>query len=241
MSGIIYHLFCTATGKVYIGQTWGTLKKRWSAHQKVSSGCHHLRAAILKYGPNRFVRSTLTSNLTTQEQMDAAEKYWIEYFGCCKNGYNIHSGGGAGPCSAETKEKLSRIHQGLPHKPMSLQARINNRKAHLGLHYKPMSLQGRANIKEAHIGQYVSPATAAKMSIARTGKPLSEEHRLSIAKGHGSRPFADQYGVVYETIGSAARLLGLDGASISRVLRGVRNLKSTGGYTFRYIGDQNAI
>lgn len=118
MLGVIYCIFCTVNGKSYVGQTWNGLEDRWKQHSKPSY-CRKLWYAIRKHGISHFIPSILTSDLTTQEQMDTAERYWIQYFDCHKNGYNIREGGSHGKMSEETKKLMSIAHTGKKRGPMS--------------------------------------------------------------------------------------------------------------------------
>lgn len=158
MAGTIYHIFCTVTGKCYIGQTWGDPRKRWSAHTKLVSRCLHLNNAIRLYGEGHFVKSILTTGLTTQSDMDAAETYWIGYFDSINNGYNIREGGSHGRFSEETRAKMSAAQK----------CRA------------PASKETRAKIGAANKGKTISEETRAKMSVSAKGRTFSEETRAKI-------------------------------------------------------------
>ena len=214
-SGLIYHLFCTVTGKAYVGQTWGTLEERWGDHLCKRPGCLHLQAALRKYGPVRFVRSILISGLTTPEQMDAAERYWIEYFDCRKNGYNIKEGGSYGKHSEETKKKIRKARKG--------------QRPFLG-HFHSAETKGA--MSKSHLGIRLSEERKAKLLASHLGVKLSREECIQRSRARGGRPFYDQYGVKYETQGEAARILGLSPGNVCEVLRGSR--KSARGYIFTY-------
>lgn len=222
MPGIICHLFCTVTGKAYVGQTWQRLDVRWLHHQKPSSQCIKLQRAIRKYGPSRFVRSILTSGLTTQEQMDAAEKYWIQYFDCQKEGYNLKEGGSYGKHSEASKAKMSLSQRGIT-KPGVAKAMLGN-KFNLG-----RKLYGVH--REAVLRGLNKAVEAAK----------SRKSRVSRSRSRGVLPFIClESGVTYEMVADAAQALDLDPSALSKALRGTR-LKSTGGYHFRYIESPNLL
>lgn len=207
-NGIIYHLFCTATGKAYVGQTWGTVDQRWYAHCN-EKHCVKLYRAIKKYGKERFVRSQLTGGLMTQEDMNAAEAYWIKYFDSQRGGYNIRSGGSNGRHSKETKMKMSAAARGRVKTP-----------------------EHRAKIGLAFLGRKLSAEHRAKISEGGLGRIFSDKTRIKIARSLGGKPFVDQNGTRYETLAECARTLHLNDGHISAVLRGHR--KQTGGYSFTY-------
>lgn len=168
-SGIVYHIFCTVNGKCYIGQTWSSLEKRWGQHINSYSQCKHLSRAISLYGESRFIKTVLTSGLTKQEDMDAAEIYWISYFDSIKNGYNIKEGGAKGRHSQESKDKISA--------------------ARLGMKF---SEETRAKISAVQIGRIHSDETKAKMSRAHSGKKLSDETKAKISAASVGKTISDE-------------------------------------------------
>lgn len=184
--GIVYHIFCIVNGKCYIGQTWRTLEERWEQHCDKASGCIYLKNAIAKYGRNKFVNSILTSDLTTQEDMDAAETYWIKYFDSIKNGYNIKEGGSHGKHSEESKIKMSEAQKG---KKLSEETKAKISKAHLG---KKHSEETKDKMKNASLGKYHSEETKAKIREANSGKKLSKETKAKIGKAMKGRIFSEE-------------------------------------------------
>lgn len=243
--GVIYHLFCAATGKAYVGQTWDTIDKRWYAHCN-EKHCVKLYRAIKKYGKERFVRSQLTGGLTTQADMDAAEAYWIGHFDAIKDGYNIREGGSHGRHSEESKAKVSAAKRGIP-KTKEHKAKLSA--ANMGHIASP---KARANMSAAKMGHEVSAETRARLSASNSGKERSEESIANISKAQKKRysdpaerarlaaqgkrsakPFVDQNGVRYESLREAAASLGVAKANVQAVLKG--RYKKTKGYTFKYL------
>ena len=218
-TGIIYHIFNTVNGKAYVGQTWGSLEKRWLAHLATKNSCRHLKYAIRKYGAASFVRSVLTGGLVTQGQMDYAEKYWIDYFDSITSGYNIREGGSQGRLSEATKHKLSLVRLG---RKFSEEHKERLGRCHLG--------------NTNWLGRKHSDATKRKISVSGLGRKNSQESKTKCAASHGGKPFIDQNGVRYETVRGAGRALGLNFTHIIDVLKGRRS--STGGYTFEYVKEK---
>lgn len=102
--GVIY-LLEFPNGKVYIGQTTQTLKKRTKSHLKPTEGCVSLNRAIQKY--KEFKVSVLEENLTIG-QLNSFEAYYIKLFNSnAEDGYNLMSGGRNSKPSDETRKKLS--------------------------------------------------------------------------------------------------------------------------------------
>ena len=78
--------------------TYGSVEKRWTEHKR---DCHKrnlfekrpLYRAIEKYGIEHFHIEQIEETNNPEEQ----EKYWIEYYGSFKNGYNATIGGDGRP------------------------------------------------------------------------------------------------------------------------------------------------
>ena len=78
--------------------TYGSVEKRWAEHKR---DCHKrnlfekrpLYRAIEKYGIEHFHIEQIEETNNPEEQ----EKYWIEYYGSFKNGYNATIGGDGRP------------------------------------------------------------------------------------------------------------------------------------------------
>lgn len=81
-------------GKVYIGQTYTSLKQRFG-NGRYYSGCPIFYKAIKKYGWNNFEHILLEFDLKSQEAANAKEKYYIKKYKSTdvKYGYNISNGG----------------------------------------------------------------------------------------------------------------------------------------------------
>lgn len=84
-------------GKIYIGKTVKDVDKRFSEHCRDSKKerCEKrpLYDAMNKYGIENFSIEVIEETDIPEER----EKYWIEYFGSFKNGYNATIGGDGTP------------------------------------------------------------------------------------------------------------------------------------------------
>ena len=91
---IIYLHRNLINGKLYIGQTNTSILRR--SHQDGSGykGCSYFWNAIQKYGWDNFSHAEL-EECDNEEEADAREKYWINFFNTTnpKYGYNIMKGG----------------------------------------------------------------------------------------------------------------------------------------------------
>lgn len=121
MNGKIYVYFNRAKyekegiAKYYVGQTIRELKDR--CRDDLKGYAWHLGSdtkfanSIRKWGPEAFEQTLLEDNIKTQEELDALEIFYIEYFDSFKNGYNSTTGGAGTKnhkMNEETRKKFSR-------------------------------------------------------------------------------------------------------------------------------------
>lgn len=93
--GIIYRIINLINGKIYIGRTRRTIKKRWMEHKKPSAtSCFYLSNAIQKYGSDSFLVEEI-DRADSEEELNQLEKQWIDFYQSNKKhiGYNIRGGG----------------------------------------------------------------------------------------------------------------------------------------------------
>lgn len=106
---IVYRITNKINGKQYVGQTTMTMINRWNKHTMRG---HALYSAIKKYGKENFDYIIL-SECNTIQQLNDAEKYFIDYYQTLSpNGYNLTTGGEGFTVSEETKKKQSTSHKG---------------------------------------------------------------------------------------------------------------------------------
>lgn len=95
----IYKITNIINGKLYIGQTSSSIEERWKEHikdsQKENIKNRPLYKAINKYGINSFKIDIIEEIINND--IASREKYWIEYFGTFKYGYNATIGGDGVP------------------------------------------------------------------------------------------------------------------------------------------------
>lgn len=91
----IYKITNKINGKIYIGKTLQTVEKRWQEHSSdyLKPRCEKrpLYSAMRKYGIENFIVEEIEK--CNNEILSEREKYWIEYYGSFKNGYNATLGG----------------------------------------------------------------------------------------------------------------------------------------------------
>lgn len=97
----IYKITNAVNGKVYIGQTKGSIRSRFTQHCRPDNPCVALRNAINKYGKNCFFIEVIDTAINDKE-LDKKEIFWIKQYRSTDNkyGYNIAAGGNV---TAKTK------------------------------------------------------------------------------------------------------------------------------------------
>jgi group I intron endonuclease len=193
MNCIIYKVINTVNDKVYIGQTWRTLQKRFSAHCD-KNRCIKFNNAIKKYGKDKFKIELITIT-HTQEMADYWEKYFISQFDSIKNGYNLTDGGSYGKHSEETKKKLSEMNKGKPssNKGRKLSEDHKNKlsESHKGHKWSKEQRTKMLGFKP-HLGKKHSEETKIKFSENRKGRKASEETKRKMSEAHKGRVFSEE-------------------------------------------------
>lgn len=204
--GYIYKIICLTTGKLYIGQTLRTIKKRWKRHiRDAKKGSEHkFHRAIRKYGEENFtVEELLAVSAPTKKelkaQLDSLEIEYISRFNTREKGYNSTDGGegtAGRVCSEESRERYRQANMGERNpsfgKACSEETKEKVRKARLGkaspMKGKKHSDSARQKISESHTGERnpnfgktASKETRRKLSEAHKGKKLSEEQKKKIS------------------------------------------------------------
>lgn len=93
----IYCIINDINQKIYIGKTYQTIDKRFQEHCndafRERNKNRPLYIAMRKYGIEHFHIKQIEETNNPEER----EKYWIEYYGSFKNGYNATIGGDGKP------------------------------------------------------------------------------------------------------------------------------------------------
>jgi len=167
---IIYKIQNKINGKIYIGQTIRTLKKRINGHLN-QTRCYRIHRALLKYDIDNFDISILATAKTIEELNILEEKYIEEYNSLSPNGYNLTTGGKNRTPSEEAKRKMSESRKG----------------------YK-LTEEAKRKISDFRKGRKLTEETRRKISESLRGekhylygKRLSEEHKRNLSeslRGH---------------------------------------------------------
>lgn len=103
----IYKITNKINNKIYIGQTIGSLKKRWWTHCNEKNKCIILKNAIKKYGKDNFTIEEI-DGANSQSELNYKEWLFIHKSNSLwPNGYNIKKGGEqGGKWSLKMKEHM---------------------------------------------------------------------------------------------------------------------------------------
>lgn len=220
---LIYKITNTINGRVYIGQTIGSLAKRWNEHS-TSTKNSPMYNAFRNYGRENFKIEPLCSALSP-ESLNYLEQYFIDHYKSMSPlGYNLTSGGDSAYIRSDESREKQRIAMLGRIQSDATKAKISE------------SLKGRPGVRR---GAVHTEAARKLISLAGVGRKVSEETREKMRAAHtGSLAYNSkkviciETQVVYSSTSEAARLLNLQQTSISSVCLGKR--KSTGGLTFRF-------
>lgn len=109
---IVYKIQNKINGKIYIGQTVGTLEHRMSQHKANGKKISVIGNAIHKYGWENFDVEVI-DEADTIEELNQKEIYWIGYYkSISPNGYNLELGGRNALHEEETRKKISEANKG---------------------------------------------------------------------------------------------------------------------------------
>jgi len=108
----IYKVTNKINGKIYIGQTARSVKKRWLEHIRYKGTNCLLSKAIKKYGKESFTIKVIEV-CNSINKLNKKEQYWIKFYNSqIPNGYNLTTGGKNCQHSDISRKKISVSHFG---------------------------------------------------------------------------------------------------------------------------------
>ncbi len=176
-SVIIYRL-TSPHGKRYIGQTTGSITKRWGEHRShaLRSVRSKLYACLRKHEPILWTVEEVAS-AESQAMLNWLETVWI----AAEGDLNIAIGGDGGPMAQSTKDKISKAHMG---KNLTQETKDKLRAALTG---KKLTQETRDKISAIHKGRKRGPMSQEhkdRISKAMTGKERTQSHKDRISKAN---------------------------------------------------------
>lgn len=231
----------TPSGKMYVGITSKkNVRRRW--RQGAGYKCNiHFTNAINKYGWDNIEHEILLDGLT-REEAELAEKLFIGYWDLTNRdkGYNVSQGGNI--MSEETRHKIAEAHTGFRHTDEAKQKiSMANRGRTRSEETKRKLSEQLSGKRNPNYGKRWSEEEKAKMSEARKGVPLKDDHRQNIIKATAKRVVqldwsTEEVIAIYESTREAERMTGVRHGNISACCKG--NVKTAGGYLWIYYNDE---
>lgn len=182
--GYIYKITNIINGKVYIGKTEFTIKRRFKQHcedckKERLNEVRPLYRAMKKYGVDNFISEEI-------EQCDNSilcdrEKYWIQYYDSYKHGYNATIGGDGTP-RIDQQQVISLYNQLKNQKAVAKQLKIDATTVRKILRSNNITIIGRSEIKRVLLGKKVA------MIDKITGEVLKEFDTVSDAANYLKMP-----------------------------------------------------
>lgn len=196
---LVYLITNTINGKRYVGQTSGSLERRWFLHKNRKS-CTALRSAIDKYGENNFTVEALFSVPTKELTGELEIEYIARYNTRAPNGYNLTKGG-EGVAALPDDVRIRRNQKLLGNKnalgtvrtPEYLEALSKRFKGRVfsietirrmsdAAHKRKASLETKAKLSEVRKRLGIRPPILTSEEAASAGR-ISGHKRYHIARG----------------------------------------------------------
>jgi group I intron endonuclease len=239
---IIYKITNEVNGKVYIGQTIRSIKKRWWEHKDdMSKSELPLYRAMRKYGVDNFTIEEIDGANSKSELNYKEVHYMYKFNSLDKNsGYNLRMGGSNGGHSQETRDKISKIIR-----QMDVDGTRNIPKGSDSFLYKnthrkgvKLSQETRDKISKVQMGKKAKKSTKQKMSKTHKKRMENPELRKRISQtlrktSTLKKPIVRSDGVEFESISECARQMGTTSPDLWATLNGKR--KTHKGYSFKYL------
>lgn len=166
---IIYKITNKINGKIYVGQTIKTLKRRLQQHFANSKKSNtYLCKAIRKHGKENF-NIELLEECTSLKKLNKRESYWIKRLDSKNNiiGYNLTNGGDGTIGHTHTKNAKQK-----------------------------MSIAKKGKTYEELYGKENAEYMRKQRSIESTGRIVKKETRIKISKQLKNKSYEDIYGIL---------------------------------------------
>lgn len=216
----IYKCTCLSNCRSYIGQTCSLFRRKNDHIRELRNNRHsnrHLQNAWNKYGEENFTWEVL--EYCSTDLLNEREMYWIEYYNSFKTGFNLTTGGSLGCIYSEESNQKRREKMLGENNPMYGKTGALN----------PAYGQDHSGEKNGMYGKHHTEEANEKNRQAHLGRNNTM-----------SKPV-----ICIETneLFFSMQLAGIDkncdAASIGRVCNGRKNLKTCGGYHWRFATEED--
>ena len=243
---LIYKITNKINNKIYIGQTVGLLRVRWSNHKKLSKHSdlgkkHYIHKAIQKYGIENFTIEEI-DGANSLSELNYLEKHYIcKFNSLAPNGYNLDRGGKNGRRHKDIVDKcISKRYKNLGGTGcrkivcISTGEIFNNvREAASKLNILSTNiscaLRGKTDKANGMIFRYLDDNLNKKFDKLRETR---HRNMVENSKKLGKSVICINNNTEYYSIQEAARQLKLSAGNIHQILNGKR--KQTKGYIFKF-------
>lgn len=228
MNGIIYKYTYTPTGESYIGQTTN-FNKRQKEHLKedrINLKFHNL----LRKHYNDFIIEILEQNISTKEELNNKEKFYIKKYNSYNNGFNLTQGGDGGfiACNNYWKNNPEKMKEHIA-KIQPLAAKASKKFWKENPEWKKQHLkqmqQKRKQWKQNNLQIYKNNLKYAQLKAKewREKNPdLFQKNREKAINATKKPVILLNTGETFESASAAARYYNLASSGISACCRGVR-------------------
>lgn len=216
----------TPSGKVYIGITSATLKKRWK-NGKGYELCTAFNRAIKKYGWENMKHEVLFDGLSKDEACRAEQELIKKYDSTNpEKGYNLTSGGEHYEPTDEWRERLSQSEKRFfaehPEVREKISAMQRGRKT--SEETKEKIRLSMRKVIEAH------PERRERCRMTFKGMKRPEEFCRALGERKSKAVLCTNTGQAFRSVKEAAETMNVSRTGISNVLHG--RAKTCGGFTF---------
>jgi group I intron endonuclease len=209
----IYQII-SPSNKIYIGQSWNILKRKYCYKNLHCQNQHKLFSSLKSHGwsKHRFYIIDTFESTVTQDTLNEKEIYWINFYR--KMGYkllNIKEGGSNGKLAKETRLKISIKGKG-----------------------RIVSEFTKEKLRIANLGKKHTSQSKDKMSKSKKGKKASPITIKKLSKSVIQLDLKDNLIKVWPSMRNAADENSLDYRQISSVCRNQKNHNTAGGFKWKY-------
>ncbi len=195
----IYGIRHKVSGKMYVGQTKRKVETRWKQHM-TDDGCPYIHNALVKHGKDAFDFFVIAWCIKTE--LDYNEKKYIQEYNTFGKGrgYNLKTGGADNiTFTDETRKRISDKVSGEKNPCFGRVGALHPQFGKTGALSPTFGrkqseewVRKQSERQQANGGNFLGKThtdeTKKKLSIARKGKPLSEEHKAKIRKSQEGKP-----------------------------------------------------
>lgn len=241
----IYKIVNKLNRKVYIGQSVD-IRRRWLAHNNWKNRtASAIGRAIIKYGVENF--DYIIIEECDRDMLNEREKYWIlKTNTIAPIGYNLSSGGDSNYyCSEESKRKMSLAQTGKKRSIAAIE-KFKKTMSEIGwchpIEEHKIALSKAASLRNKNHPEYITKMNEARLGLPswNKGKKLPKEQvekmrlkKIGVPAVWRNKAIQRNDGIVFASITSASIQMGVNRASIHKVLKGTR--KTLLGYVFDYV------